>query len=162
MSSEEPSERYVDARGLREAFHSLIRRFGLLDTTRTPCGQPIAVTHAHALMEILHDPGMRQGDLASTLGLSKSAVSRMVVELERRGWIKRHTDTDDGRIRRLKLTAWGRRLAQRVDEASVERFSAMLEGIPPATRAQAVSMLKVLQRAIPSSHRDEGEHGTTP
>ncbi len=162
MKSGEQSERHVDAQGLREAFHSLIRRFGLLDTTRTPCGQPISVTHAHALMEVLHDVGLKQGDLASTLGLSKSAVSRMAAELERRGWIERHADTDDGRVRRLKLTARGRRLAQRVDEASIERFSAMLEGIPPTTRAQTVSMLEVLQRAIPSDPNDEGEHGTTP
>ena len=160
MSAEEPSERHVDARGLREAFHSLIRRFGLLDTTRTPCGQPISVTHAHALMEILHGVEMKQGDLARTLGLSKSAVSRMAAELERRGWIERHTDTDDGRVRRLKLTTKGKRLAQRVDDASIARFSAMLAGIPPTTRSQAVAMLDVLQRAIPSNPKDKGEHGT--
>jgi DNA-binding MarR family transcriptional regulator len=161
MKSGEPSEHSVDARCLREAFHSLIRRFGLLDTTRTPCGQPIAVTHAHALMEILHDPGLKQGDLAHTLGLSKSAVSRMAAELERRGWLERHPDTGDGRVRRLNLTTRGRRLAQRVDEASIERFSAMLEGIPPTTRAQAISMLEVLQSAIPSDRNDEGGHDNT-
>ena len=162
MSTEEPPARSVDAQSLREAFHTLVRRFGLLDTSRTPCGQPVAVTHAHALMEILHGSGMRQGDLACTLGLSKSAVSRMAAELERRGWIERHKDTDDGRVRCLKLTARGRRLAQRVDEASLERFSAMLEGIPSATRAQAVSILEVLQRASPSGYKTEGGHGSPP
>ena len=152
----------MDSRCLRGAFHALIRRFGLLATTRTPCGQPVAVTHAHALMEILHAPGTKQGELALTLGLSKSAVSRMSAELERRGWLERYRDTGDGRLRRLNLTARGRRLAERVDEASIERFSAMLEGIRATKRAQAVTMLEILQGAIPVGRKDEGGHDLPP
>ena len=64
-----------------ESFHALIRRFGLLDSDRTPCGQPVAVSHAHALMELLRAPATKQGELARPLGLSKSAVSRMVDQL---------------------------------------------------------------------------------
>ncbi len=133
----------------RAAFHALIRRFGLLDTAQTPCGQPLSVTQAHALMELLHRGGLRQGDLASVLCLSKSAVSRLVRALERHGWVTRTQDPDDARARRLALSTKGRRLARRLDQASLERFGAMIERVAPAQRAQLRAVLEALHAAIP-------------
>ncbi len=147
--SDEVHDRSIDAKSLRVAFHAVVRGFGLLDSGRTPCGQPISVSHAHALIELLHRPDSMQGDLGHALGLSKSAVSRMAAGLEKRGWIERRPDDEDGRVRRLRLTPRGRRLAKRVDSTSIDRFAAMLEGIPVDLRAQAVSMLEVLHQALP-------------
>ena len=149
MNARGPSRSPVRAPDLRAAFHALIRRFGLLDADRTPCGQPLAVSCAHALMEILHRPQLSQGELAVALGLSASAVSRMVAQFERRGWILRRGDAKDGRVRHLVLTALGRRHGRRIDQASLERFSAMLAGLPPAARGQVISILELLHRAIP-------------
>jgi DNA-binding MarR family transcriptional regulator len=101
-------------------------------------------------MELLDGPPLKQGELAGALGLTKSAVSRMVVELERRGWIERHPDEDDGRVRRLRLTPSGKRLARQVDTASLRRFSTILEAMPPDARADSVRVLQALQTAIPA------------
>jgi DNA-binding MarR family transcriptional regulator len=155
VKSAAPPHTGSDARSLRQAFHSLIRRFGLLDSDRTPCDQPLAVSHAHALMELLRNPGVRQLDLARTLGLSKSAVSRMVDHLQRRGWIERQADDNDGRAWRLRLSARGRRLARRIDQASIARFSAILDRIPAAMRGQVVSTLDLLHGAIPTETEEE-------
>jgi len=143
------------AQNLRRAFQSLIRRFGLLDAERTPCGHPLAVSHAHALMELLHNPGIRQLDLAGTLGLSKSAVSRMVDQLQQRGWIERQADDADGRAWCLSLSARGRQLARRIDDASIARFSAILDRVPAAMRGQVVSTLDLLHGAIPTEAEEE-------
>ena len=150
MKGAAPPQTGSDPRTLRQAFHSLIRRFGLLDSNRTPCDQPLAVSHAHALMELLRNPGVRQLDLARTLGLSRSAVSRMVDHLQRRGWIEREPDDNDGRAWRLRLSARGHQLARRIDRASIARFSAILDRIPAAMRGQVVSTLDLLQGAIPT------------
>jgi len=64
-----PDER---VRNLRCAIHAFVRRFGLLEPSRTPWGQPLPVTHAHTLMELLDSPGMTHGDLVDRLALSKN------------------------------------------------------------------------------------------
>ncbi len=151
----EPRDVEAGAQRLRGAFQRLIRRSGLLDLSRTPCGQPVAVSHAHALMELMRCPGMTQGELACTLGLSKSALSRLAAALERRGWIQRRSDDEDRRIRRLTLTARGREVAGRVDQASLVRFAAILEGIPPETREQVLEVLELLRQAIPAPAEEE-------
>jgi DNA-binding MarR family transcriptional regulator len=146
QSVEDPRREVVR---FRAAFHALIRRFGLLDTAQTPCGQPLSVTQAHALMELLHRGTLRQGELAAVLGLSKSAVSRLVRGLERHAWVTRTPDPEDGRARRLALSVKGRRLARRLDQASLERFGTMIARVAPEQRAQLHAVLEALHAAIP-------------
>lgn len=153
-NAERPGEG-SDPQDLRRAFQSIIRRFGLLDSDRTPCGHSLPVSHAHALMELLRTPGMRQLDLALTLGLSKSAVSRMVDQFQQRGWIERGADDGDGRAWRLSLSAKGCRLARRIDDASLARFSVILDRVPAAVRGQVVSTLELLHNAIPTETEEE-------
>ncbi len=162
MSEHDPEERLTDAESLRKAFHALVRSFGLLDTARTPCGQPVAVSHAHALMELQRHPGATQNELAAALGLSKSAVSRMAAGLERRGWLERRQDSDDGRVRRLTLTARGGDLARKIDDASLGHFEAMLGGIPPHRRAVTLETLQLLRGAIPSQVEDDDDRRQAP
>ena len=138
---------------LRRAFQSLIRRFGLLDPDRTPCGHSLTVSHAHALMELLNGPGLRQLDLARTLGLSKSAVCRMVEQLEQRGWILRQADEQDGRACRLRLSVRGAELARRIDADSLARFADILDHVPAARRREVIAALELLQGAIPAAAR---------
>ena len=50
---------------------------------------------------------VRLTDLAASLGLDPSSVSRQVTSLERGGWLVREKDPSDQRAQRLKLTASG-------------------------------------------------------
>ena len=153
------ANRPADAQELRTSFHLVIRRFGLLDSDRTPCGHPLPISQAHALMELLHSGSIRQGELAQTLGLSKSTVSRMVTQLESRGFVERKSDRFDGRVRFLILTVRGNKVAQSVDKSSLERFSTMLNGIPAEARGRVLDALEVLQRAIPVQSGEQQGHG---
>ena len=67
----------------------LVRSLGLHKPDETPCGQPISVAEAHALLEIEREPGLTQNGLASHLRLEKSTVSRIAGMLEQRGFISR-------------------------------------------------------------------------
>jgi len=52
--------------------------------------------------------GPRQiGSLAERLGVTQQAASKAVVDLERRGYVRREADPDDGRARRVALTDRG-------------------------------------------------------
>ena len=47
------------------------------------------------------------GALAARLGVTQQAASKAVVDLERRGYVRREADPDDGRARRVALTHRG-------------------------------------------------------
>lgn len=133
---------------LRAAFVGLVRTFGLLESDRTPCGEPIAVSHAHALTELLDAQPLRQGELGRRLGLTKSGTSRMVAQLERKGWVARVPDDGDGRVWSLQLTDSGQRLALRTLDASLARFGTILNAIDPEQRSAVLAALETLRGAL--------------
>ena len=138
-----------DADALRKLIHAFIRRFGLLDQSRTPCGMPLATSDAHALMELQREPGLEQVELAARLGLSKSAVSRMLVRLEERGLVQRARSRADGRAHDLRLSARGERLATQVNEQSLRRFGIILSRLPDGTPTPLLEGLAHLVNAVP-------------
>lgn len=142
-----------EAKDLRGLVHTFIRRFGLLDQSHTPCGLPIAVSDAHALMELLQAPDIEQGELAGRLGLSKSAISRLILRLKRRGQIQRIRSRDDGRAYNIKLTEKGKRMAEMIDRESLATFQMILSGISESEAEQLLNDFPLLIKAIPGPYR---------
>jgi DNA-binding MarR family transcriptional regulator len=132
---------------LRQGTIAFVRAFGLHRPETTPCGQPLPVSEAHALMELDQDGPLPQTALASRLRLDKSTVSRLVDNLEGKGWIERARDPGDGRGRRLVLTEPGRKTAERIAVARAARFDGMLRRIAPEERAAVLRALAVLADA---------------
>ena len=75
-------------------------------------------------MEMLHHPEMTQKELSERLGLTKSAISRLLARLETNGQVLRLNDDCDRRARRLRLTAKGMRLARKVNRTSLDPSNA--------------------------------------
>ena len=92
-----------DFRGLLQAF---ICRFGLLAGDQTPCGKPLPVSDAHALMCLLEagEAGLLQTTLVTRLGIDKSTVSRVIARLSDRGLVASVPSPADGRARPIRLT----------------------------------------------------------
>ncbi len=146
--------RALEVTGLafQERMIGLIRAFGLHRPDQTPCGQPVAVAEAHALMELTRQEPLLQKELASRLRLEKSTVSRLVKALEEeRGWIGRARSPRDGRAMELRLTEAGKRAAAGLAEARRAKFARVLEAIPEEERASVMRALGVLEEAM-----DEG------
>jgi DNA-binding MarR family transcriptional regulator len=139
---------------LRGLIHAFIRSFGLLDQTRTPCGMPIAVSDAHALMEIMKNPGMDQMELSRHLGLSKSATSRLLLRLVKRGQVKRVKNRDDGRAHNLSLTVKGKRQAELINRESLKTIGAIISGLSEDATQQLMQSLPLLIKALPESRRN--------
>ena len=134
--------------GLQEQLIALIRAFGLHRPDQTPCGEPVAVAEAHALMELAHGAPLSQSDLVTRLQLEKSTVSRLVGILESRGWIARGRSAHDGRARELRLTDTGRQMAANLAEARRAKFERVFDAIPEAERATVLGSLQVLVEAM--------------
>jgi DNA-binding MarR family transcriptional regulator len=144
---------------LRTRVQAFVRGFGLLREAETPCGKPIATSHAHALMWLLEQEAAaatpRQKELADALGLDKSNVARLCRRMELAGHVAQGRSEVDGRARTLALTAVGRRLASEVQAASLARFGEVLASIPRRERARVLAALEILNGAVAAAHRGE-------
>jgi DNA-binding MarR family transcriptional regulator len=138
----------VEEQALQEHMVALVRAFGLHRPEETPCGKPIAVAEAHALMDLAQHAPLAQHDLATRLRLEKSTVSRLVSNMEQRGWVARSRSQEDGRVLLLRLTDAGRKQAGELAQARQAKFACVLAAIPAEQRPLVVEMLGVLVEAM--------------
>jgi DNA-binding MarR family transcriptional regulator len=136
-----------EADAAQEALMRFVRNFGLHQPDRTPCGQPLSVSEAHAMVEIARKGQLRQVELARRLRLEKSTVSRLVTNLVGRGWVHRQAADSDGRGVLLVLTDAGATAAARQADARRDRLSTLLDRIPDDQRAAVVRALQTLAEA---------------
>jgi DNA-binding MarR family transcriptional regulator len=149
-----------DAVELQIRISAFVRAFGLHQPDRTPCGEPVPVSEAHAVGELDRDGPMPQSELAHRLRLEKSTVSRLVANLIARGWVRRDKRPGDGRVVWLQLTGAGSRAAGELAVARAARFAELLRNIPADRRVTVIDALNLLVDAAagpadrgPSGHR---------
>ena len=136
-----------DLDAAQEALMRFVRNFGLHQPDSTPCGEPLPVSEAHAMVEIGREGRLRQVELARRLRLEKSTVSRLVTNLVNRGWVRRETADGDGRGVLLVLTDGGRTAVARQSDARRDRLTAVLDRIPDDERDAVVRALQILAEA---------------
>ena len=91
------------ARRIRQAVDAEVRAYGLTEATWRP------LAYLGRLGE-----GIRQKELAHTLGIEGPSLVRLLDSLERRGLVERREDESDLRARGIYLTKAGRQLQSRV------------------------------------------------
>ena len=143
--------------GLRRSIQGFVRAFGLLEGDQTPCGQPLAPSHAHALMVLLEresdsPEGLNQQGLAEAVGLDKSSVTRLCAKMIAAGHLNQAPSETDGRAWMLKLSAKGRRVARTVEDASRARFQSLAAALPGSvSAAEVVRVIAALTEAVMAS-----------
>lgn len=142
---------------LQERMVGFFRAFGLPQADQTPCGQTLSVSEAHALMELEPEHGLAQTELAARLRLEKSTISRLVTQLERRGWLDRQRSPRDGRVVLLRLTAQGQRVKEKVALARADKYARIFERLPEQEREAVLRALEALADAAEEHQSNEGE-----
>lgn len=132
----------------QEQLMQFIRGLGLHRADATPCKYPVSMAEACAMVELMHHEPISQRDLCQALNLEKSTVSRLVVDLEQRGWIQRERSGDDARMQLLRRTDAGNEASLEIVEARNQRFGALLERVEPGRRAAVVAAIGVLVEAL--------------
>jgi len=147
-----------DAVDLRRSIQGFVRAFGLLAGDQTPCGQPLAPSHAHALLVLLECErvsrahALKQQELASALGLDKSSITRLCTKMVEAGHLQQAPSETDGRAWTLKLSAKGKRVAATLDEASRSRFRRLAAALPATVATEdIVHVLEALTAAVVAS-----------
>jgi len=83
------------------------------------------------------------------LGIDKSNASRLVRQLRTKGQVAIATAADeDARLKHVRLTTKGVRVATGVDKASRRRFEELLSAIAPTQRRLVLDGLEHLNRAL--------------
>lgn len=136
---------------LRRVTQRFFRSFGVLAAESTPCGKPLALAHAHALMVLSRQGELTQQSLGTELGIDKSNVARLCEKMVRAGHVRQRPNEQDGRSRIVGLSARGMRLAQEVEKASRDRFTALLERIPEERQVEVIAALRLLVDAVDAS-----------
>lgn len=104
------------------------------------------------LAVVAANPGVTQNDLAASLVLKKSAVTRVVQRLEERGLLSRRRSPQDRRANLLTLTEAGATLTEAVHRASAARHAGWFAGIGPTEQAQFLDVLFRLVDRLAETH----------
>lgn len=106
------------AQSWRRALSQALASEGLSDATALP----LSVLHREG-------DGMRQNELADSLGLEGTSVVRVLDSLERDGYVRRQEDKRDRRAKRIFLTPEGRALAERTEEIFAALRAELLQNV---------------------------------
>jgi DNA-binding MarR family transcriptional regulator len=96
------------------------------------------------LSVIARNPGISQNDLAATLVFKKSAITKLVKELEARGLIERAKSATDKRFNALQLTAEGQLRHDQISDRVVVQHDALFETFAEDERRQFFDLLNRL------------------
>ncbi len=136
-----------EALALQSQIGAFVRAFGLHQPDRTPCGEVVPVSEAHAIAELASHGALTQTELMARLRLEKSTVSRLVGQLMGRGWVQRGKRPGDARLVWLELSDDGRAAAAQLAAARAARFAALLDNIPAQQRPAVIDALSLLVQA---------------
>ena len=100
------------------------------------------------LMLLWQEPGMRQADLASRMGVEPPTITRMVHRLERGGLVERRRDADDSRVLHIYATPRARLLEVNVRRAWAELDNALVESLGAAEAEKLVRLEGRARRAL--------------
>jgi DNA-binding MarR family transcriptional regulator len=94
------------------------------------------------------NPGITQNDLAASVVLKKSAVTKLLNILEESGLVLRHRSKTDGRAKALTITAAGHEKIAEVQKLTKETHDRLFQNIPEHDREVFFSVLLQLLSEI--------------
>ena len=130
------------------AFRSLVRTFGLVERVMQPYFARFGISGSQwAVLRTLEraqgegQDGLRVTDLSERLLIRPPSVTGVVDRLERAGLVVRDTACDDLRVKRVRLTARGRRIVDQVRAVHGEQVNALLGGLNASEQSEFQRLL---------------------
>lgn len=92
--------------------------------------------------------GLRQGELATLLGIEGPSLTRSLDQLITGGFIERHEDPGDRRAKTLHLTALGADACEQIEDTLRDLRNALYEGIADADIEAALRVFATLSERV--------------
>ncbi len=161
LSRSEP-EQLSEADALHRSlvrFRHAVLRDGFLDAVRAMDEFDLSVAQMATLMLLDAERSRTVGDLATDLGRSLSATSRLVDQMVKRGLVDRQEDARDRRVKRATLTDRGQELIGRVQRRRTEAQLAVMAVLSESERAEVMRGMGLLAEAA-GRRRAAADHST--
>lgn len=126
----------------------VIREMGVLRPDQVLPGWSLSLSEIYALNILAERAPVSQQELGAALLLEKSSVTRLVQQLEQRGWLLRDRDPGDNRLRLLRLTEEGARATEQIYQHMHERHADLFERLSPDEQAALLMGLAALRREM--------------
>ncbi|KQY52230.1 helix-turn-helix domain-containing GNAT family N-acetyltransferase [Lysobacter sp. Root494] len=130
---------------VRNFNRAVTRRVGALGDDYLGRGRPLA--ESRLLFEIGRD-GADVRALRARLSMDSGYLSRLLRALESQGLAKSRASAEDARVRRVTLTAKGRREVDALDRRSQEFAASLLASLREPQRAQLVKAMEDVERLM--------------
>ncbi|MGM0577893.1 MAG: MarR family winged helix-turn-helix transcriptional regulator [Myxococcota bacterium] len=101
-----------------------------------------------ALAHLVAAGPLSQTQLADRLFISPATTARLVDRMERDGWVERHPDPDDRRVKRVLLTDEARAVWSEVSGIAKEILARSYRGVDPADIETAKRVLAQLRENL--------------
>jgi DNA-binding MarR family transcriptional regulator/GNAT superfamily N-acetyltransferase len=135
-------------RRLRSFNRTVSQRIGALNDRFLDRGRPLG--EARLIYEIGHD-GAELRALRARLELDSGYASRLLRSLERQGLVKGEAAAGDGRVRRVRLTAKGRREVAELDRRADAVARSVLAPLSAAQQARLIAAMTEVERLMRAS-----------
>ena len=99
------------------------------------------------------DRTLRMSVLATYANSSLSRLSRAVARLEKKGWVQRAPDPDDGRYTLATLTAFG---AEKLNQATPGHVQVVRRILGSLTQSQVRQLREISRRIMQTLREEEG------
>jgi DNA-binding MarR family transcriptional regulator len=93
-------------------------------------------------------PNINQAQLADLLGVTPIASARLLDRMEAGGWIRRETDANDRRVRRLSMSEKAQGKLSEAQTLGQEVANEALAGLSAAERRLLIEMLEKVRRNL--------------
>ena len=104
----------------------------------------IGTAEIDCIHAVRHHPGITQTELAAALNTDKPAIARRTASLERKGYLRREPNPEDGRSQLLFAAPRAEGLRDRKAEAESAFYDYLLEGLDAQARENFLAALDIL------------------
>jgi len=132
---------------LHEVFAELVRAYQFRDREQT-CFWGLSISQCYALEVVFEHGPITMSELAHTLFLEASTVTRIIDRLVAAGLVERTPSSTDRRVCRVSVTDSGRQLVLRIRDALIDEHVRVLRQVPAESREAVITALDHLLDAF--------------
>lgn len=142
----------MDLEQVRETFHVMARRLGLLDKNCCKTSEPnLSVVQSHILYEINKRREQSMQDLADAIGMDITTFSRQIQTLTKLELVVKTEHPEDRRISLLSLSEEGIRVVDTINEQMNAYFKEVFANMTEFERDTVLRSIQLLNQSLAQS-----------